>query len=350
MTLNGLYLVGGQQQSLRPLSAGNQEWYRYRKGVILHVDLASERVSNVLEYVSPPEVCPAENPAILFKSATLVGNRLYACTQTEVMVYGLPDFRLLHYVTLPQFNDVHHVRPTCDGTLLVANTGLDMIIEMTPEGTVVREWGVLDEDPWQRFSRSTDYRLISTKPHRSHPNHIFCVGADVWSTRFEQRDAICLTDRSKRIDIGLERLHDGVVKGDRVYFTTVDGKIVIANHVTLRVEEVIDLTKVSGSGDFLGWCRGLYIDDSDTFWVGFSRLRPTKFRENVSWVMNGFKRFVPARVCGYDLASRTCLTTIDLESNGMNAVFSVHPAPSARELVLSSVPIAASPMELAAGA
>jgi hypothetical protein len=65
---------------------------------------------------------PNEQPAILFKSGTLQGDLLYTCTQTEVMVYRVPSVRAVAYVSLPHFNDVHHVRPTPDGNLPRAPT------------------------------------------------------------------------------------------------------------------------------------------------------------------------------------------------------------------------------------
>lgn len=332
-----LYVIGGQQQSLRPLHAGLQSWYRYNKGVILHVRPDTPEVHTKLEYVSPADVCAQENPAILFKQGTLVDDRLYVCTQTEVMVYSVPDFTRLHYISVPYFHDVHHVRPTPDGTLLVVNTGLDMVAEITYEGEAVREWSVDDSDIWSRFSQSTDYRRVpSMKPHRSHPNHVFYIGTDIWATRFEQRDAICLTDPGKRIDIGLERVHDGVAYGGKVYFSTVDGKIVIVSQKTLQVEEIHDLTRMATPGDLLGWCRGLYIEDGKV-WVGFSRLRPTRFRDNVSWVVKGFRRILPTRVACYDLEKGVCLTTVDLEPYGLNAVFSLHPAVDGHEPVERTV-------------
>ena len=321
-----LYVVGGQQQSLRPLHAGLQSWYRYSKGLILHVRPDVQQVGTTLEYVSPAEVCANENPAILFKQGTLAEDRLYLCTQTEVMVYSVPDFQRQLYISQPYFHDVHHVRPTPDGTLLVVNTGLDMVAEITEEGDLVREWSVTEGAIWSRFSPTVDYRRVrSMKPHRAHPNHVFYIDSDVWVTRFEQRDAICLTDPEKRIDIGLERVHDGVAYGGRVYFSTVDGKVVIVNQNSLKVEEVHDLSQMAAPGDLLGWCRGLYIEDGKV-WVGFSRLRPTKFRDNVSWVVKGFRRILPTRVACYDLEKGECLATVDLEPYGLNAVFSLHPA------------------------
>src|SRR5205807_8484581 len=111
---------------------------------------------------------------------------------------------------------------------------------------------------------------------------------EIWVTRFEQRDAISLTQPGRRIDIAIQRPHDGYLLGDSIYFTTVDGHIVQANRRTLKVENSYDLTKMSRPADqMLGWCRGLLPVDKRFLWVGFSRVRPTKFRENLAWVKRG---------------------------------------------------------------
>jgi hypothetical protein len=209
----------------------------------------------------------------------------------------------------------------------VADTGLDMVLEVGLDGTVVQEWNVLGEDPWTRFSRDVDYRRIATtKPHLAHPNHVFYIGEEPWATRFEQRDAVSLTDPGRRIDIGLERLHDGVVHEGRVYFTTVDGKIVIADTATLKVIEVVDLNAFHPADTRLGWCRGILLD-GPRIWVGFSRIRPTKIRENVGWVLHGFRRDFGTHLACYDLDARRLIAEVPLEELGMSAVFSVFAAP-----------------------
>jgi hypothetical protein len=324
-----LYVVGGRQPAPRPLTAGTQPWYEYEAGVVLRLDPTSGAIRRELEYVSPPDAKPVEGGAVLFKSGTLRGDVLYACTQTEVMAFRVPSFERFAYVSLPQFNDLHHVLPTPDGTVLVADTGLDMVLEVTWEGAIVREWPVLTDEPlWTRFSRDVDYRRVpTTKPHLAHPNHLFYLGAEPWATRFQQRDAISLNDPSRRIDIGLNRVHDGVVRGDRVYFTTVDGKIVIADTAALEVLEVIDLDELHGTDTIAGWCRGIHID-GDIIWVGFSRIRPTAFRENVSWVLRGFRRDFGTHVAAYDLRSRRCLGRYLLEDAGFSAVFGIFPVPA----------------------
>jgi hypothetical protein len=321
-----LYVTGGRQRGLRPL-AGGLGWYEYDRGLILEVDPRTGTTVVKVEYESPPEVCPDEQPVIIFKSGTLAGDRLYVCTQTELLTYRVPGFELTSYISLPVFNDIHHVRPTPWGTLVVANAGLDMVLEISETGTVLNVWPVYDDDPWVRFSREIDYRKVrSTKPHKAHPNHVFILGEEVWATRFEHRDAVCLTVPGRAISIGLERPHDGVVRDGRVYFTTVDGKIAIANASTLKVEQVIDLTTFHEPGTLLGWARGILVDDGGA-WVGFSRIRPTKFRENVSWAMRGFSRAFPTHIAYYDFRTGRCERSVDLEPAGLGAVFTIVAAP-----------------------
>jgi hypothetical protein len=326
--LSRLYVVGGQQRTLRGLTADMDSWYEYQKGLILDLDTQTGKASVKVDYVSPPDVCPPTDPAILFKSGTLVGDTLYVTTQTEVMAFRVPSFERVAYVSLPMFNDVHHVRPTPSGNLLVANTGLDMVVEVTPDSEVVEIWNVLGEDPWARFSRDIDYRLVpTTKPHLAHPNHVFYIDSEPWATRFQQRDAVSLLDPGRRIDIGLERVHDGVVHDGHVYFTTVDGKVAVADTTTLKVVEVIDLTQAHPPDMLLGWARSVLVDGR-YMWVGFSRIRPTKIRENVGWVMRGLKRDFGTHVGCYDLVTGKSVGQFGVEAHGLSAIFGIFPAPT----------------------
>jgi hypothetical protein len=334
-----LYALGARQRKL--LIKKEEEWNLYESALILELDPKSGNVRTCVEYKSPPEVRAHEHSSVIFKAGTIVGNTLYACTATEVLIFNLPEFRRIGYVSLPAFNDVHHVSPTSDGNLLVANTGLDMVIKFTLHGEVLSEWDVLDEVLWSRFSRDIDYRKVdSTKPHRSHPNFVFQLDGETWVTRFRQRDAVCLDNRTKRIDIAVQAPHDGLICGDRIYFTTVDGRIVIANPHTLQVDEIVDLKQINGSGALLGWCRGVLPLDERRIWVGFTRVRKTNFRENILWVKNIFREGIVERATHlalYDIVDRQCVQEFDLEQHGMNIVFSIFPAVPAISGVLTEV-------------
>jgi hypothetical protein len=328
--LNSFYVVGGRLRStmFRKL----EEWQACEQALLIELDPATNQSKVRLEYVSPPELCANDSPTVQFKSATLRGNKLYACTSTEVLIYDLPSFKLTRSISLPCFNDLHHVYPSERGTILVVVTGLDMVVEVAITGEVLREWSVIGEDTWARFSRRTDYRLVpTTKPHRSHPNHVFELDGEVFVTRFQQRDAICLTKRGRRIDLAVQSPHDGYVVANKIYFTTVDGHIVIANKTTLQVEETIDLNTMSGqSGQILGWCRGVLPLDERWLWVGFTRVRPTRFIENVAWLKRGASRHKPSHIALYDLKVRKCDREIELEPHGIGVIFSLLPVGGTR--------------------
>ena len=319
-----LFIAGGQQRTARSQVTGLNDWCEYHKALLLAVDTRTGTVHRAFEYTSPSDA-KSHREEVLFKTGSVDGDTLYLCTQTEVLLYRLPDFELRRRISLRCFNDLHHVRPAPGGRLLVANTGLDMVVLLEPDGSVVRMWNVLGGDPWERFSPDTDYRAIDTKPHAAHPNHVFFVGDDIWVTRFHQRDAVCLTRADTRIAIDIGLPHDGVLHDGRLYFTTVNGHVLIADAASLRIEEVVDLNAVHGPDVQLGWCRGIFIRDHQ-IWLGFSRLRSTKFRENVKWVVQGFKTALPTRIARYDFAKRQCVAEINLERHGLNAVYGIFPA------------------------
>ena len=97
----------------------------------------------------------------------------------------------------------------------------------------------------------------------------------------------------------------------------------IANRHTLAVDEVIDLTLAHDGSELLGWCRGLYFPSEGGVWIGFSRIRATKLRENIGWIAHKLKRSAPTHIAHYDLERRTLTREISLEEHGLSAVFSV---------------------------
>jgi hypothetical protein len=324
--MNKVYVGGGQFRT--SIFQKLEEWESCKRAMLVEIDPDKKSSRNCVEYESPKDAAPDELPAIIFKSSTLRDNKLYACTSTEVMVYELPSFRLATYITLPFFNDLHHVYPTPQGTLLVMVTGLDIVAEVSLQGDFLRHWDVMGEDTWSIFSRDIDYRKVpTTKPHRAHANHIFQLGEEIFTTRFHQRDAISLQDPTRKIEIGIQRPHDGFLFNGSIYFTTVDGHIIIASPETLKIERILDLNKMSGydasDGETLGWCRGLLPLNEQFVWVGFTRVRPTKFKENLSWVRPQKRNHRPSHIALYDLESGRCVDEIQTEPHGIGVVFTL---------------------------
>ena len=331
--MSRLYVLGARQRKL--LLKKEEEWNLYEAALILELDTESRAVRTLLEYTSPLEARAHEHSSCVFKSGTLVGNTLYACTSTEVMVFRVPSFERINYISLPCFNDLHHVTPTSDGALAAAVTGLDMVVQFDLQGRMLAEWNVLKEPAWSRFSKTTDYRKVeSTKPHKSHPNFVFELEGDLWVTRFRQRDALCLTDFGRRIEFGSERPHDGLLFGGKIYFTSVDGTLIIVDRHTLQVVKIVDLKQIDGGKSLLGWCRGLLPLDDSKVWVGFTQIRKTQFQENILWVRNVFRDGMgqkPSHIALYDIDSRRCLDEFNLEAHGMNIVFSIFSVPGSEK-------------------
>jgi hypothetical protein len=322
-----LWIVGGEQ---RGVPHWTREWRLYKKALVVKAE--NGHVKRVLEYESPPEHCP-DVPSIVFKASSIKSNRAYLCTQTEILICDFPSFSIQKIISLPCFNDVHHVAIAPDGRLFVAITGLDAVAELTPDGTLLRLISVLGGSVWDRFSPTVDYRKVATtKPHRAHPNFVFFLDGQPWVTRFEQRDAIPLAGNSNGrgiFQLGKERVHDGYILGCDIYFTTVNGRV-LRFDLSSGEMRCFDLNTIDNGYDGrpLGWCRGI-LPLGQKAWIGFSRIRYTALRQNLDWIRRGFRHadgFPPARtrVACYDLANRILLSEINLEEVAMNTVFSIH--------------------------
>jgi len=108
---------------------------------------------------------------------------------------------------------------------------------------------------------------------------------------------------------------------------------VIVDRHSLQVEKVIDLKTINGGGSLLGWCRGLLPLDDQTFWIGFTRVRKTKFRENLLWMRSIFRDGMqekPSHLALYDTSRLECIQEFDVEAHGLNVIFSIFPATTQR--------------------
>jgi hypothetical protein len=326
--MNSLILVGGKQKITSKVLP---EWLKFEKGLILEIDPVAGKVLRRLEYESPPEARPDIDYSVIFKAASLHGNTLFACTQTEILTFNMETLKQEQYFSHPWFNDVHFVTwHPANGNIVVVNTGLDSILEFDNNFNLIEEKSVLGKDTWERFDKSIDYRkVLSTKPHQAHPNYAFFLKDEMYVTRFEQRDAILLKDTSVKYNIEIEKPHDGIVFGDEVFFTTVNGNILVFNQGEATPKAIYDLNKMDKRLKTLGWCRGLHVIDERKVIVGFSRLRHTKFEANLDW-LKGLKKNIgllstlPCRIACYDLENKNLVWEFELEPHDMSAVFSIH--------------------------
>lgn len=325
-----LILSGGRQRVHR---YDLDEWTGYSEAVALRVDLTGSkpRVVERLDYVSPPEVVADEPDAsITFKSGMLENNELWLTTQTEVLHFDPVSFELRQRITLPVFNDVHHVMRSSAGTFVVTSTGLDAIFEVSPAGELLSEWSAQESAIWDRFDRAVDYRkVLTTKPHQVHPNFCLEHEGQYWVTRLIQQDSYCVqTGESIAMPVG--KPHDGNVDGNLGHYTHVNGHISRVNFEERRVLQGFDLNEAHKDTRHLGWCRGICALPEDRFLVGFTRIRPSKYRLGVEWLKNrvgapGWPGSAPTRIALYNAREASFEWTFDLEDHGINAVFSILP-------------------------
>lgn len=143
-------------------------------------------------------------------------------------------------------------------------------------------------------------------------------------SRGDLGDAICLTAKRRRIDLGTrECIHDGWSRDGWLYFTSVDGHLIIGDEEKLTVEDRIDLNTIGEVGKIgFGWCRGVLPLNERRVWVGFTRIRQTRWKEKIKWIKHlalGFPR--PTSLTLDDIGGRKMLQEINLESVGMHAIF-----------------------------
>lgn len=324
------FLVSGGRQAAD--SHALQEWSRSEAGLLLLVDTDTSRVVPLLEYVTDPTLLSdSERMGTTLKCGEVAGENLYIATEWEVLCIHLPTLTIKQRWSFSFFNDVHAVTLRGDN-LVVTSTGLDAVFEITQSGECVNAWSVLqDEDVWARFDRRKDYRKVpSTKPHASHPNFSTILDGEIWTTRFIQKDAVCLTRPDLApVNIGLERPHDGHLIEGLLHYTTVNGCVVMINPNTRETHKILDLNTCKRDVRPLGWCRGL-AREGDTLFLGFSRLRPTKLLSNLGWVKDIRRNLStsvsrPTRMGLYSVTEARHIKDIDLEPYGLNILFSIVP-------------------------
>lgn len=333
---NQTILVSGGRQRAKALDL--QEWQAYQSGVIVAVDSQTLEPVKVVEYQTPSPYCPDRLPSIVFKAGDLSkdGKQLLVCTQTEILEFDTRSWENSFHFSHPTFNDLHHVCYQGDDNLLVANTGLDQVIKIRRNqenghaGEIVETWSTGTTPTWEKFDPAIDYRKRSTtKPHECHPNFVFSHRGKNFATRFHQQDAVDLSQPDFQIKIGAGNPHDGLVRENHVTFTTTNGHVCVFDLESGNELSRINLNSINESEQQLGWCRGICYESDFSAWVGFSRIRPTRFRQNLSWIKQGFKSrgeygTRPTRIAKYDLQQKKIVHEIDLEKVGLNAVFGIY--------------------------
>lgn len=301
----------------------------YERARLLKIDLKTSDVAIILEKSDGGQHYPDEHPNLQYTSCCVADGILWLPTDTEIYKLSYPDLNVLKVISYPFFHNVHAVNVFGD-RVFVSSTGLDLVAMLDLDGNIIELYNAEGKDLWHRFSPDQDYRLVhSTRPHDCHPNFVYQWKGKSWVTRCRQQDAVCLENISEKIEITDPKkrisVHDGLIYNRKVYFTTVDGYLVISDPDSKEVHEEINVLE-SLNNEKLGWARGICISDEGIAYIGFSRLRRTRMKEKLSWLakgqiakMNG----MPACIVAFDLNKQEITNQYNIPFKIIDAVYGV---------------------------
>lgn len=300
-----------------------------KQASLAEVDFSNKIYTPKLNHITAPELCVDSKPTIGFTTLSVHKQYIYVCTSTEVLVVDKITYEIVRIYSEKLFHDLHHVN-VINNKIFVVNTGMDTVFEYDMNFKNRKIYHTLGNDPFHKFSPNENLnKIVSTKPHETHTNNIFEIDGEPWITRMRLKEAVALHDHSKKMEIGVGRPHDGIVKGDFIYFTTVNGYIVVFNKYTFRKEAQIELNSSSQRRNTpLGWCRSLHVDD-DCMYVGFTQLRTTKFSENLGWLKTMVQnrkithKPLPTRIEKLSL-NGDFISEFILPTNEIYTIFSIH--------------------------
>jgi hypothetical protein len=298
--------------------------FRYKEAFLAEFELPDGKLVRQKKYVSAPDRI-GKNFNMQFKFGQHSDNKLILPTGTEIVILNRDSWDVMQTISHPTFNDLHCVK-VYRRKLYIVNTGLEIVQIFDLNGNCHEEINVTNQNTWKRFNLNFDYRFVATtKPHLTHVNYIFFLDGEPWVTRFQQGDAVALNNFNRRINLSIKdsmgKPHDGLIKGDYIYFTLTDGFVVIVNRISLIIEKVINLNKLLNNDIQLGWCRGIEVANGKLY-VGFSQLRYSKFVNYGHWIKHR-KHKLPAWICVIDLKDGSIINQIPISSNKAAAIFTI---------------------------
>jgi hypothetical protein len=306
------------------------EGHRYGKAVIQIIDWETKGLKQEITY-EPPDMHVGAGLSRQYKGGCIYRDRFYVVTNTEVLVYDISDWSLKMVMSLSSFNDLHGVHVD-DNHVYVCNTGLEIVHVFDHDFQMIDEINMATTPTYERFDRAVDYRMIATtKPHEAHINHIFCLDGEKWVTRGLLTDAIKLHGSRDSFNLkGVDRgpndkvvCHDGIVRGEKLYFTTVNGHIVAFDTRSRKQILQIDVREVAGrAGYSLGWVRGLEIVGNRAF-LGTTKIRSSTFKEYTRWIVYGEERKMSSSILEIDMDQLIVLGVYEMENYEGHAIYSI---------------------------
>jgi hypothetical protein len=301
----------------------------HKKAVLAVVNWDEKKIVKSMNYSSPPEHCPEVYPSIRFTAMSFNDDKIILPTGTEVLFVDKSKLEIERCISNKYFNDVHFAR-IIDDELAVVSTGLERIVFLDLKTENIKRIIKPGNMDFKEVDETIDYRKInSTSPHLVHPNYLINDINNIYITRFAQKDIVDLNNPNVSFPVAEERIHDGKIIGGKIYFTSVDGNVIILDLRTKKILKKIDLWKIDERKGLLGWCRGIEVIDNFAY-VVFSQFRKTKLLANIKWAMdkvpgNKFLNVLaPTRICKYNLDTEQKIDELIIDSSAIDTIFDIH--------------------------
>lgn len=291
------------------------------------LDTKTGRVDHVCTWDTPRAHHPGDSEHLEFTAGWLDGDVLWQTTRTEVLCIDWRRAEVTRVIDHRLFTDLHSVMPHPTGGLVITATGHDSVLHLR-DGQILAHWwlnGSVAE--FERTYSGVDFRKIPfsrLKPHRHHPNQTFLLDGELWVTCFEGHCARCLTREEEAIQLSEGSPHDGRMRDDVLWFTTVNGHVIGVDPITRQRVKHLFLPDLDPTPGLLGWCRGVEKVGRSLF-VGMTTLRRSRHREWLRRLARGSQgESRPTRVVQIDLDTDEIVASFDVGNAAGGTLYALH--------------------------
>lgn len=230
-------------------------------------------------------------PRFGLSGMTLVDGTVYAGSWNALYQIDPQTFRVLGIISHPLVCDAHGIAGD-ERFLVSVLTCKDTVVLTDFEGNVIDYFTIMQDLTVMKESgiEEVDWRFVSKQYRGScgfwHFNFVQLFGDEVWLTSRNASCFVILNLKTLKVHLRLinhrtpNLIHDGKKKGKRYYFTSVDGKVIIAENSEFSemltdsdeqyldninlyhrdlVQKTIRLDDSSSLGREPNWCRGIEV-------------------------------------------------------------------------------------------
>ena len=218
---------------------------------------------------------------------SVAGDRVYAGSWNGVYVIRRSDLALEGIISHEMMSDMHGIWAAPDHVITVL-TPRDTVVITDPDGQVIEHFRIYSDLTVQKDegAEGVDWRFVGKQFRGStgywHFNHVQRIGDEIWLTSRNANCFVVVDPLRRRARLRLMNLctpallHDGCLIDGRFYFTSIDGKIIIASPNADAEHTHQELDRVEAPGVYLrdlvsrlirleetslgrepNWCRGI---------------------------------------------------------------------------------------------